>query len=121
VVVTVREYCMGGRIRNARIIGTAEGLVDGHRVSQALILMSLSTPGLYAVRWKRPASGVWVLSFIVDDGAKFVDSMGWTYAVMTGTLAVVRPEGVERASKLLDQRPMAGEIDALLHDLAGVR
>ena len=46
----------------ARIEGTAEGLVDGARQSLPLTLESRAD-GVYDVMWEQPEEGMWVLAF----------------------------------------------------------
>ncbi|MEO8029501.1 MAG: hypothetical protein ABI765_01565 [Gemmatimonadota bacterium] len=45
--------------------GTAEGVVDGKRQSVALEFGGTSTPGMYALKFKKPADGNWVLLITV--------------------------------------------------------
>lgn len=45
--------------------GTAEGLVDGKRVSRALDLRATNIPGVYALRGELPRNGTWVLAITV--------------------------------------------------------
>ncbi len=49
------------RPENARVIGAAEGLVDGVRQTLPITLTSTSK-GLYEIAWARPAEGEWVLT-----------------------------------------------------------
>lgn len=46
--------------------GTAEGLVDGRRVSVPLEFTKTSRPGVFAVRQQWPAQGRWVLAIGVS-------------------------------------------------------
>src|SRR5439155_14076645 len=46
----------------ARITGTAEGMVNGSRRSVPLRLVTLPTPGVYAVNREWPTEGVWVVN-----------------------------------------------------------
>ncbi len=45
----------------AKVLGSAEGIVDGQRRSIPLDLVTLSTPGTYAVMRQWPSEGAWVL------------------------------------------------------------
>jgi len=49
------------RPENARVIGAAEGLVDGVRQTLPITLTSRSK-GLYEIAWERPEDGDWVLT-----------------------------------------------------------
>lgn len=49
------------RPENARVVGAAEGLVDGVRQTLPITLTSTSK-GLYEIAWERPAEGEWVLT-----------------------------------------------------------
>ena len=44
-----------------QVRGTAEGLIDGERVSLPLELVATQSTGLYALRGKLPDEGAWVL------------------------------------------------------------
>ena len=46
---------------SVRISGTAEGVIDGARQSIALDLVSLQTPGQYAIQRQWPDEGQWVV------------------------------------------------------------
>lgn len=63
----VRTYHHGGPIQ-LQVRATAEGLVDGERVSLPLELAPTGTAGLYALRGKLPTRGAWVL--VVRGGAE---------------------------------------------------
>ncbi|MEX1186903.1 MAG: hypothetical protein WEA80_09970 [Gemmatimonadaceae bacterium] len=58
--MTVRTYHHGDQVGH-ELIGTAEGLVDGQRRSMRLDIRRLPQAGAYAVRWRKPADGNWVL------------------------------------------------------------
>lgn len=59
-LLTVRTYHHGD-LRAYDLVGSAEGLVDGKRQTAKLDIRRLSQPGVYAVRWQKPAGGSWVL------------------------------------------------------------
>jgi|GEM_PF-801373 len=63
--LTVRTY-HHGEIQSATVTGTAEGVVDGKRQSMRLDIRPGSQPGMYVVRWQRPATGRWVL--VINSG-----------------------------------------------------
>ena len=58
--LTVRTYHHGD-LMAADVTGTAEGLVNGKRQSVKLDVRRLPQAGTYAVYWKKPATGNWVL------------------------------------------------------------
>src|SRR5688500_13852024 len=58
--MTVRTYHHGDPIGH-ELTGTAEGLVNGQRRSMRLDIRRLPSAGGYAVRWRKPADGTWVL------------------------------------------------------------
>jgi hypothetical protein len=58
--MTVRTYHHGDLV-GYELTGTAEGLVSGERRSMRLDIRRLPQPGAYAVRWRKPAQGTWVL------------------------------------------------------------
>jgi len=80
----VRTYHHGGPIQ-LQVRATAEGLVDGERVSLPLELAPTATTGLYALRGKLPARGAWVL--VVRGGA---DEGGVTAIVEVGPDGALR-------------------------------
>ena len=58
--MTVRTYHHGDQVGH-ELTGTAEGLVNGQRRSMRLDIRRLPQAGGYAVRWRKPADGTWVL------------------------------------------------------------
>ena len=63
----VRTYHHGVAIQ-LQVRATAEGLVDGERVSLPLELVATETTGLYALRGQLPSRGTWIL--VVRGGAE---------------------------------------------------
>jgi hypothetical protein len=51
------------------VTGTAEGIVDGRRVSYALDIARTNQPGVFAVRTPLPKGGVWVLAVTLEQSA----------------------------------------------------
>lgn len=62
----VRTYHHGGPIQ-LQVRASAEGLVDGERVTLRLELVPTGTTGLYALQGELPARGAWIL--VVRGGA----------------------------------------------------
>lgn len=58
--MTVRTYHHGDLV-GYELTGTAEGLVKGQRRSARLDIRRLPQAGSYAVHWRKPAEGTWVL------------------------------------------------------------
>src|SRR4030088_1647662 len=54
--LTVRTYHHRD-YQSKTVTGTAEGIVDGKRQSMPLDIRAGSQPGMYVVRWQRPAAG----------------------------------------------------------------
>ena len=92
----------------ARITGTAEGLVDGVRQSKPLGLEALPTPGVHAVTGGWSNAGVWIVNLVGTCGSKTAGAI-----VTLGPKDTYRREGV----KLLAHRPTPQEIDASLKAL----
>jgi len=110
----VRTYHHGVPIQ-LQVRATAEGLVDGERVSLPLELVPTETTGLYALRGKLPARGVWVL--VVRGGA---EGSGVTALVDVGPDGALRTVEVPTRG---DDPPIpravtAPEIDGRLRALA---
>lgn len=65
--LTVRTY-HHGNLLSRTVTGTAEGIVNGKRQTMRLDIRPGSQPGMYVVRWDRPATGRWVL--VINSGEK---------------------------------------------------
>lgn len=113
-IALVRTYHHGGPIQ-LQVRATAEGLVDGQRVSLPLDLVAASATGLYALRGVLPDDGTWVL--VVRGGAE---------GSQVTAMVDVGPDGTLRAvdvPTLGDNPPIpvdvtAQDIDARLRSLA---
>lgn len=113
-IALLRTYHHGGAIQ-LQVRGTAEGLVDGERVSLPLELTAAGPTGMYAIRADLPARGVWVL--VVRGGA---DEGGVTAIVDLAPSGAVRAVDVPTRG---DNPPIPravtrAEIDARLRALA---
>jgi hypothetical protein len=113
-IALVRTYHHGGPIQ-LQVQGTAEGLVDGERVSLPLELVPAGATGLYALRVQLPERGAWVL--VVRGGA---EEGGVTAIVDVGPDGTVRAVDVPtRGENPPVPREVTGqEIDARLRSLA---
>jgi hypothetical protein len=123
--VTVRLYnCLGasdegagiGYPREGAVVsGTAEGIVNGERLSMPLRIVKLAGSGLSAVFWRQPQEGVWILNFrITNAGAYFI---GGESPAVLGALVNVRPGGVERQVRPVRTPLSQDEIDRALQNL----
>jgi hypothetical protein len=113
-IALVRTYHHGVPMQiQAR--GTAEGLVDGERVSLPLELVATSATGVYALRGEIPESGSWVLVIRAGD-----EDYPVTAIVDLGPDGAVRAVDVPlRGANPPVPREVTGpEIDAPLRSLA---
>jgi hypothetical protein len=125
-LVTVRLFnCFGiseegrgipFRRKDAVLRGTAEGIVNGHRVSMPLRIVKLAVPGLSAIWWKQPTEGVWILNLLIADAGPYF--IGGKVQTLLGVLVVVRSDGVERRTQLVGTPPDPDEIDSALRNVA---
>ena len=92
-----------------KMTGTAEGFVNGARQSVALKLLTLDTPGVFAVPQDWP-SGVWVVNITATCPSR---------SATASAIVPIVAKGFDRASsKLLDHAATAAEIDSVLKPLA---
>jgi hypothetical protein len=115
--LTVRTYHHGD-IMAKTLTGTAEGVVDGKRQSMPLDIRPGSQPGVYAVRWQRPAVGRWVL--VINSASQgVVDATAVVEISATGGVAGVSVPTRSFGNGWIGPRPVAAsEIDALLQGRA---
>jgi hypothetical protein len=117
---TVRTY-HHGELVSYDLTGTAEGLVNGKRQSTPLDIKRLSSPGMYAVRWQKPAQGTWVLVVTSKREGQFAAS-----AVVSidgaGRVAGVNvpSDPIEGGRWLVPRKVAANEIDAMLRGASAV-
>ncbi|HYO45663.1 MAG TPA: hypothetical protein VEY33_03130 [Gemmatimonadota bacterium] len=113
-IALVRTYHHGGPIQ-LQVRATAEGLIDGERVSLPLELVATNATGLYALRGELPDRGAWVL--VVRGGA---EGEGVTAIVDLGPGGAVRAVDVPtRGENPPVPREVTGqEIDSRLRSLA---
>ena len=98
---------------NAVVTVTAEGLVDGRRISLPLRVVKLTIPGLSAVYWeKKPGKGTWVLNFSIAGAGDYW--IGDDYQPVLGALAIVGKNGVDRRTQLLWTPPTTEELEKFL-------
>ena len=93
----------------ARIVATAEGIVDGARRSMPVHTIALKTPGVYAIPREWSDRGVWVVT------------LTGTYKGQTaGAIVPLGPRGLIREDVWLrGAAPASGDVEALLRKLSG--
>lgn len=97
-----------GEPSKSTVTASAEGLVKGERKSVPLQVVSLSSPGVYALKGDLPGDGAWVLSV-----------SGTYLSASAGAIVPVTPNGFERKkAKLSQHTPLRADIDALLSGMA---
>ena len=113
-IALVRTYHHGGPVQ-LQVRGTAEGLVDGERVTLPLDLVAAGPTGVYAIRADLPSRGSWIL--VVRGGA---EEGGVTAIVDLGPDGSIRAVDVPtRDGNPPIPRAITGpEIDARLRSLA---
>jgi hypothetical protein len=88
---------------DAKVTGTAIGIVDGRRETIPLKLTALRVPGMYALTRQWPAQGSWVIHLTAELGG------------VASVLVPAGPGGVDRyAAKHMRGRPPADQIEAML-------
>lgn len=115
--LTVRTYHHGD-LQARTVTGTAEGIVNGKRQSMKLDIRPGSQPGMYAVRWQRPAVGRWVL--VINSGTAGVSVATAVVEISpTGGVAGVTVPTRAIGGGWISPRPVAAsEIDGLLQGRA---
>jgi hypothetical protein len=115
--LTVRTY-HHGQFESKTVTGTAEGVVDGKRQSMALDIRPGSQPGMYVVRWQRPATGRWVL--VINSGSAGVTEATAVVEISpSGSVAGVTVPTKSIGNGWISPRAVAtSEIDALLQGRA---
>jgi len=115
--LTVRTY-HHGELMARTVTGTAEGVVDGKRQSMRLDIRAGSQPGMYVVRWQKPATGRWVL--VINSGNQGItDATAVVEINPSGGVASVTVPTRAIGNGWISPRPVAStEIDALLQGRA---
>jgi len=112
--MTVRTYHHGDLV-GFDLTGTAEGLVNGRRQSAKLNIQRLSRPGVYAVRWQKPAEGSWVLMISSSrDGQHAASAMVSVDSRGRVASVTVPSDPIEGGRWQVPRRVAATELDALL-------
>ena len=112
--MTVRTY-HHGEMTGYEISGTAEGLVNGRRVSNKLDIRRLPQTGLYAVRWTKPADGSWALLVTTArDGSHMASVLVDVDARGNVASVTVPARSVEGGKWLVPTTVAAAEVEAAL-------
>jgi hypothetical protein len=119
-LLTVRTYHHGD-LMSFYLTGTAEGIVNGRRQSMPLDIRRLPQPGIYAVRWQKPAQGNWMLvitSSHEQNGPPAATALV-TIDSRGGVASVSVPfDTIENGKWRVPRRVAATEIDAMLRGAA---
>jgi hypothetical protein len=115
--LTVRTYHHREAMAKT-LTGTAEGIVNGKRESTKLDIRPGSQPGVYVVRWQRPAAGKWVL--VINSGNQgVIDATAVVEIGTNGEVAGISVPTRSYGNGWIGPRPVASpEIDALLQGRA---
>ncbi|MEA2762633.1 MAG: hypothetical protein QOD47_1917 [Gemmatimonadaceae bacterium] len=115
--LTVRTY-HHREFQAKTVTGTAEGVVDGKRQTMRLDIRPGSQPGMYVVRWQRPATGRWVL--VINSGSGGVSEATAVVEISPagGVASVTVPTRVIGGGWVSPRAVATSEIDALLQGRA---
>jgi hypothetical protein len=115
--LTVRTYHHRD-FQSKTVTGTAEGVVDGKRQTMRLDIRPGSQPGMYIVRWQRPATGRWVL--VINSGSSGVPEATAIVEISPsgGVAGVTVPTRAIGNGWVSPRAVATSEIDALLQGRA---
>jgi hypothetical protein len=115
--LTVRTYHHRD-FQSKTVTGTAEGVVDGKRQSMRLDIRPGSQPGMYVVRWQRPAAGKWVL--VINSGTAGISEATAIVEISPsgGVAGVTVPTRAIGGGWISPRAVAASEIDAFLQGRA---
>jgi hypothetical protein len=115
--LTVRTYHHRD-FQSKTVTGTAEGVVDGKRQSMRLDIRPGSQPGMYVVRWQRPAAGRWVL--VINSGTAGISEATAIVEISPsgGVAGVTVPTRAIGGGWISPRAVAASEIDAFLQGRA---
>lgn len=117
-LLTVRTY-HHGELMSYQLSGTAEGIVNGKRQSMPLDIRRLTQPGVYAVRWQKPAQGSWVLVITSSQSGSFAATAVVTIDSHGGVASVNVPyDTIENGRWRVPKQVAANEIDTMLKSAA---
>lgn len=109
----VRAYHHSTSIE-APVRGTAEGIIDGRRVSLPLEIARTNQPGVYAVTTPLPKNGVWLLAITVEQSAESTATALVTVSPAGRIVGVEVPADRTHDGWQVPRRVEKREIDAAL-------
>ena len=109
----VRAYHHSNAL-NAALTGTAEGIVDGKRVSLPLELRRTNQVGVYAVNTPLPKGGTWILAVTVSESETSTATALVTVDPRGRIVAVEVPSSKSRDGWTVPRRVQKSDIEAAL-------
>lgn len=109
----VRAYHHSTSI-NAALTGTAEGIVDGQRVSLPLELRSTNQPGVFALTTPLPKGGTWIMAITLTASGTATATALVTVDPRGRIVAVDVPSTRTRDGWMVPRRVDADDVDAAL-------
>jgi len=99
---------------DARVSGTAEGIVAGARRTVALEFAKTARPGTYALRRQWPSEGTWMLVISTTSGGVADGATALVEIAPTGEVSAVRVPTTVRDGWTVPVAVSAREVDAAL-------
>lgn len=115
--LTVRTYHHGS-FQSKTVTGTAEGVVNGKRQTMRLDIRAGSQPGMYVVRWQKPAAGRWVLVISSNTNGAAEATAVVEINPTGGVASVTVPTRAVGGGWIAPRPVLASEIDGLLQGRA---
>lgn len=109
----VRAYHHSSAL-NAALTGTAEGIVDGRRISLPLELRRTNQAGVYAVSTPLPKGGTWIMAITVSESESSTATALVTVDPRGRIVAVEVPSRKTRDGWTVPRRVEPDEIEAAL-------
>jgi hypothetical protein len=108
----VHTYHHGTPVEYA-LSGSAEGILNGRRQTQQLEIIATDKPGVYAVRYRPAAQGVWVLVLNMGQGQ---EGAGMLVTLRQGQVASVQVPSreVEGGRWVVPRKITSEDVDAAL-------
>src|SRR4029079_14280311 len=117
-LLTVRTY-HHGELMSYELTGTAEGIVDGRRQTMPIDIRRLTQTGMYAVRWKKPAQGTWMLVITSKQNGSHAATALVSIDSRGGVASVSVPsDPIENGRWRVPRTVVAAEVDAILKENA---
>jgi hypothetical protein len=99
---------------NAPLTGTAEGIVDGRRVSLPLELRATNQPGVFALTTPLPKGGTWIMAITLSESSTATATALVTVDPRGRIVAVDVPSTRTRDGWRVPSRVDAGDVEAAL-------